>query len=70
MPEEANPQAISEKEKEVLQFLAQGYNNNRISKEMSITEYTVASHVKNIFSKLKAENRTQAAIIALKLNII
>lgn len=70
IPADADPISISIKEKEVLYLIAQGYNNSRISKELFISEHTVATHLKNIYMKLKVENRTQAAIIALKLNII
>lgn len=70
VPALADPDAITKKEKEILKLVIQGYNNNKISEELFISESTVANHMKNIFSKLKVDTRTQAAILALKLNLI
>jgi DNA-binding NarL/FixJ family response regulator len=69
IPENINVKALTPKEKEVLALIIKGFNNSRIAKELFITESTVSNHIQNIFSKLKAESRTHAAIIALKLNI-
>ena len=55
---------LSEREREVLVLLAQGNSNREIAEKLIITEGTVKNHVSNILSKLQAENRTQAAIIA------
>jgi len=55
---------LSEREREVLAFLAQGASNREIASRLFITEGTVKNHVSNILSKLQAENRTQAADIA------
>lgn len=70
IPEMANPEAITAKEKEVIRLLIKGYSNSKIAKTLYITDSTVSNHMQNIFSKLKAESRTHAAIIALKANIL
>lgn len=70
IPEEAKPDSITAKEKEVIKLIIKGYSNNKIGKELYISDSTVSNHMQNIFSKLKAESRTHAAIIALKANII
>ena len=70
IPEGANINAITNKEKEVLRLIIKGYNNNKIAQELYIADSTVSNHIQNIFNKLKAESRTHAAIIALKSNIV
>jgi DNA-binding NarL/FixJ family response regulator len=70
IPEGSDPGSLSKKELEVLKLVVKGYNNQKISQELFISDSTVANHLKSIFSKLKTDNRTQAAIIALKLNIV
>jgi NarL family two-component system response regulator LiaR len=61
---------ISEREWEVLNCLGLGYTNTRIGHELSITEETVKTHVKRLLSKLKADNRAHAAVVALRERII
>ena len=60
-------EALSEREREVLQWLASGASNREISQQLYITESTVKRHVYNIFGKLNVRNRTQAVLRALKL---
>ncbi len=60
---------LSEREREVLVLLAQGFSNRDIAKKLVITEGTVKTHVSNILSKLQAENRTQAANIARRYGL-
>jgi DNA-binding NarL/FixJ family response regulator len=70
IPEGADPDSLSKKELEVLKLVVKGFNNQKISQTLFISDSTVANHLKSIFAKLKTDNRTQAAIIALKLNLI
>ncbi|MEW5820897.1 MAG: response regulator transcription factor [Cyanobacteriota bacterium] len=70
IPDGIEIKTITPKEKEVLALVVKGYNNPKIAKELIISEYTVSNHIKNILSKLKSESRTQAAIIAIKLNVL
>jgi DNA-binding NarL/FixJ family response regulator len=60
---------LSERELEVLQWLASGASNREIGRRLYITESTVKRHVYNIFGKLNARNRTQAALRAYELGI-
>ncbi|NJO39396.1 MAG: response regulator transcription factor [Cyanobacteria bacterium RU_5_0] len=64
-----NPE-LSDRELEVLQLMAKGNSNQEISTALSIAEGTVKFHVKNILSKLKVNDRTQAVITALKRGIV
>src|SRR5262245_56910114 len=53
---------LSERELEVLQWLASGDSNREIGRRLYIAESTVKRHVYNIFGKLNVCNRTQAAL--------
>jgi DNA-binding NarL/FixJ family response regulator len=54
----------------VLRLIAAGNANKQIAAQLSITEETVKGRVKNILSKLSANDRTHAAVIGLKRGII
>jgi two-component system NarL family response regulator len=58
------------REVEVLELIARGKSNREIGEELSIAEGTVKAHVNNILGKLEAQDRTDAAMIALKRGII
>lgn len=57
---------LTDREKEVLSCIARGLNNREIAREMVISEKTVKTHVSNLLSKLAVDDRTQAAIWAIK----
>jgi DNA-binding NarL/FixJ family response regulator len=57
---------LTEREREVLRLIAQGLNNQQIAQQLTISEKTVKTHVSNILGKLHVDDRTQAAIYALK----
>jgi len=63
-------EALTPAEVSVLTLIAAGNGNKQIADRLSITEETVKSRVKNILSKLGANDRTQAAMIGLKRGII
>jgi len=72
-PQETGPVAtgpglddLTGREREVLHLVAQGLNNREIAGRLIISEKTVKTHVSSILSKLGLEDRTQAAIWALK----
>jgi len=54
---------LTPREREVLQLIAQGYNNREIAKALYISERTVKNHVNSILSCLNLRDRTQAAIL-------
>ncbi len=57
---------LTERELEVLRLIAQGLNNQQIAQRLTISEKTVKTHVSNILGKLHVDDRTQAAIYAVK----
>ena len=63
MPPEAH---LTDREREVLSLIADGRNNREIAETLVISEKTVKTHVSNILTKLNLDDRTQAAIYALR----
>ncbi len=61
---------LTERELEVLEYLAKGLNNPQIAKVMNITVHTVKVHIHNIYNKLQAKGRTQAVLKAAKANLL
>ena len=61
--------SLSERELEVLRLAAQGESNADIGKRLFISEGTVKNHMTHILRKLGVEDRTQAAILAVKHGI-
>jgi len=61
---------FSEREREVLQLLAQGLSNADIAGQLYITEGTVRNYTSEIFRKLGVSDRTQAAIMALRYGLV
>jgi len=59
-------EALTERELAVLQEMVQGKSNKKIAETLFLAEGTVKNYVSTIISKLQANDRTQAAIIALK----
>ncbi len=57
---------LTERELEVLRLIAAGLNNHEIAGRLVISDKTVKTHVSSILSKLHLEDRTQAAIYALR----
>jgi DNA-binding NarL/FixJ family response regulator len=70
LAEHAVDDTLTLREIDVLRLLAGGNANKLIADQLSITEDTVKGHVKNILSKLGANDRTHAVTIALKRGII
>lgn len=57
---------LTKREIEVLLLISKGYVNKDISNELKITERTVKNHVSSIFRKINVNDRTQAAVFAVK----
>ena len=61
---------LTKREIEVLKLLAEGLFNKEIAYQLLISEKTVKNHVSNIFKKLDVSDRTQAAVYAIRNNIV
>ena len=57
---------LTSREQQVLVLLAKGLTNQGIADQLVLSELTVRTHVSNILAKLNLENRTQAALYALR----
>jgi DNA-binding NarL/FixJ family response regulator len=62
--------ALTPRELEVIPSVAKGQSNKIIASELNIAEHTVKNHIKSILSKLDADDRTGAAIMALRRGYI
>lgn len=61
---------LSKREIGVLMLTAQGLSNRNIACKLKISERTVKNHLSNIFRKIEVVDRTQAAVFAIRNNII
>lgn len=62
--------ALTRRELEVLILVASGMFNKEIAEEMKISERTVKNHISSIFKKIDVADRTQAAVFAIKNNLV
>ena len=70
LAEHATDELLTPAEVEVLRLIAAGNANKEIAARLSVTEETVKGRVKNILSKLRANDRTHAAMIGIRRGII
>jgi NarL family two-component system response regulator LiaR len=64
------PEALTERETEVLKHLARGQANKQIARSLHIGEKTVKTHVRSILMKLGVRSRTQAALYAARTGLV
>lgn len=65
-----SPEALTERETDVLKLLARGYSNKQIAQSLSNTEKTIKTHVSRILSKLGVQSRTQATLYAIRTGLV
>lgn len=63
-------ESLTKRELEILIQLAGGMFNKEIANNLNISERTVKNHISNIFRKINVSDRTQAAVFAIKNNIV
>lgn len=63
-------ESLTRRELDVLKLLAVGMYNKEIAEQLNISERTVKNHVSNIFKKICVTDRTQAAVFAIRNNLI
>ena len=61
---------LTPREREILNYIAQGYLNKQIAAELDISEQTIKNHVTSILRKLNANARTEAVVVAIKQGLI
>lgn len=66
----AKIEKLTRRELEVLKLLAFGMYNKEVAEKLNISERTVKNHVSNIFKKIDVTDRTQAAVFAIRNNLI
>jgi DNA-binding NarL/FixJ family response regulator len=70
-PPEADPLAdLTDRERSVLKLIAQGRSNKQIGNTLHLTEGTIKGYVSSILSKLSLEDRTQAALFAVRHGLV
>ncbi|MCC6614157.1 MAG: hypothetical protein IT320_11815 [Anaerolineae bacterium] len=71
MPLPESPfEALTEREREVLALVAEGYSNTEIAGKLYLSVGTIKRHIANVYIKLGAESRTQAIAIAREYNLL
>jgi len=68
-PSETSIQALTSRERQVLELLASGMANKEIAFTLKISENTVKNHLRNILEKLHLQNRVQAALYAVRMGL-
>jgi DNA-binding NarL/FixJ family response regulator len=68
-PAETSVQALTGRERQVLELLAGGLANKEIAFQLKISENTVKNHLRNILEKLHLQNRVQAALYAVRMGL-
>jgi DNA-binding NarL/FixJ family response regulator len=69
-PQGGNEHNLSDRELQVLMGLCEGKSNKEIARDCDLQEVTIKLHVKNLCRKIKARNRTHAAMIARNLQLV
>jgi DNA-binding NarL/FixJ family response regulator len=69
-PDEPGIDALTARERQVIDLLAQGLSNRRIAGALSISEHTAKFHVNSILSKLGASTRTEAVVEAVRRGLV
>jgi two-component system, NarL family, response regulator LiaR len=65
-----SPEALTDREAEVLRLLARGKANKQIASSLYVSEKTVKAHVSSILMKLGVQSRTQAALYAVRAGLV
>lgn len=69
-PDSTLADELSDREREVLQLIANGFSNAEIAQQLHLSDGTVRNYVSSLFAKLGVSDRTQAAVLALRYGIV
>lgn len=64
------PEALTDRETEILRLMSGGYSNREIADALTVAEGTVKNHVSNVLSKMGVRDRTRAVLKAIELGYI
>jgi DNA-binding NarL/FixJ family response regulator len=70
LSENLGREELTPSERKVLQMIVGGNSNKEIAYDLSVSENTVKTHVKNVFEKLGVSDRTSAATLAIKRGLV
>lgn len=70
LPVETEFEDLTPRELEVLQLLAEGLSNRGIAHRLAVSEHTIKFHVNSILTKLNAQSRTEAAVLAARSGLL
>lgn len=70
LAEHFSDEALTEREIEVLRHVSEGNSNKIIAVQLNLSEHTIKGHIKNILSKLGANDRTHAVSIGLRRGLL
>jgi DNA-binding NarL/FixJ family response regulator len=65
-----SPGHLSPRERQVLQLVANGYENKQVASELALSEATVKSYLRGIFERLEVASRAEAVAVGLRLGVI
>lgn len=65
-----SPETLTERQVKILKYVSQGFSSKEIAEKLSLSYHTVTTHIKNIYSKLQVNSRTEALYEAAKLGIL
>ena len=65
-----NKEKLTQRESDTLSLVVQGYSNLEIAKELTVSIHTVKAHIESIYQKLCVHNKVQAAVYAIKHNLV
>jgi DNA-binding NarL/FixJ family response regulator len=61
---------LSPRERQVLQLVADGYENKQIAAELELSEATVKTYLRGVFERLEVSSRAEAVAVGLRLGVI
>lgn len=67
---EDNTRQLTSRELQILQYVVTGKSNTEIAKEMNLSAHTIKAHVCSILHKMSVSDRVQAAVKAVRENIV
>ncbi|MDQ3931047.1 MAG: response regulator transcription factor [Chloroflexota bacterium] len=70
LAQKQNREGLSDRELEILALIAKGDSNREIGEKLFLSEKTIKNHITSIFHKLQTNDRTQAAVYAIKRGLI